>query len=764
MIEQQRQALSESEVGYRQLFEAHPNPMWIYDLETLRFLAVNNAAVSHYGFSRAEFLRMTLADIRPEEDVPDLLESITRISDGLDPGGVWRHRCKDGRIVFAEVCSHTIYFDDRRAEVVLARDVSDRQHDREAIRLGEERFIYAAKASTDAIWDWDLVADTVWRSDGTRALFRMPDVPISSSVDFWVSRIHPEDRTRVLQAFNAVIDGHSDNVTVEYRVNRDDGTLGYVLDRGFIMRDDNGKPVRIVGGMTDLSAVKEADARIREQASFIDKAHDAIIVRGLDHRVRFWNKSAERLYGWTDGEAAGRDLGELIYASADEFAKVTGKVLASGEWSGQVAQHDKDGRALIVEDHGTLIRNERGEATAILSINTDITRRVALEKQLHQTQRLDAIGHLTGGVAHDFNNLLTVILGNAEFLSEELADNDDLLPMAQMTVAAAQRGADLTRRLLAFAGRQSLEPKVVDANQLIDGMSGLLRRTLGEHIDITVHAANGLWQTLVDPSQLESALLNLCINARDAMSAGGRLTIETANAVLDAGPAGGASSTASLPGGRYVMIAVSDTGSGISPENISRIFDPFFTTKEVGKGTGLGLSMVYGFVKQSQGDIKVYSEPGRGTTMKMFLPSAEGVAEPDDEDADSLADFGGCETVLLVEDDELVRNHADNLLSALGYRVIPVADGPAALETIRHSGTVDLLFTDMVMPGGMSGRELADAARALQPGLRLLFTSGYAENAVNHQARIERGEFILSKPYRRIELARKVRAALSAGG
>ncbi|UYN95357.1 MAG: response regulator [Enhydrobacter sp.] len=382
-----------------------------------------------------------------------------------------------------------------------------------------------------------------------------------------------------------------------------------------------------------------------------------------------------------------------------------------------------------------------------------------LDRKLHQAQKMEAIGQLTGGVAHDFNNLLTVILGNAEALADRLDDRAELRRLAEMTASAAERGAELTRRLLAFARRQALEPRSIDLNRLVGSMDGLLRRTLSEEIDLEIVRGGGLWIVETDPGQMEVALLNLAINARDAMPGGGRLTIETANVSLDDAYA---RVNEDVVAGQHVMVSVSDTGTGMAPEVLARVFEPFFTTKEVGKGSGLGLSMVYGFVKQSGGHVKVYSEVGQGTTIKIYLPRAAA-----DSEAPPLSpqrnEKGGNEHVLVVEDDALVREHATSLLRDLGYRVTAVEAGQPALEALRGHADIALLFTDIVMPGGMNGRELADAARRLRPGLAVLFTSGYTENAIVHHGRVDTGAELLGKPYRRHELAGKVRKVLDAG-
>jgi signal transduction histidine kinase/ActR/RegA family two-component response regulator len=421
-----------------------------------------------------------------------------------------------------------------------------------------------------------------------------------------------------------------------------------------------------------------------------------------------------------------------------------------------------DNEAHIPEPHP---RGELGKLMTVLNQTAERLRQKRadidkLNERLRQSQRLEAVGQLTGGIAHDFNNLLTVILGNAELLAERLQDQVRLAELVKMIGIAARRGADLTQRLLAFARRQPLDPRSINVNRLIADLDGLLRRTLGEHIEIEFIRGAGLWQALVDPVQLESALLNLSINARDAMPEGGRLTIETANTHVDHNYA---VRLVDLAPGQYVMVAVSDNGSGIAPEILSRVFEPFFTTKETGKGTGLGLAMVYGFAKQSGGHVSIYSEPGHGTAVKLYLPRV--LDEQNTIAVDTIPAMvqGGDETILLVEDDAMVRRYANDQLSSLGYRVVVAANGPSALEVLRQRDDIDLLFTDVVMPGGMSGRELADAAIQLRPNLKVLYTSGFPENSITHQGRLNPGIQLLAKPYLRADLAAQLRRALDNG-
>jgi PAS domain S-box-containing protein len=408
----------------------------------------------------------------------------------------------------------------------------------------------------------------------------------------------------------------------------------------------------------------------------------------------------------------------------------------------------------------SVLRSPQGDPRKFIGVIEDISARQALEEQLRRSQRLESIGQLTGGVAHDFNNLLTIILGGAEMLTGETAANPQQRLIAEMIGGAAERGAELTRRLLAFARRQSLQPSALDVNQLVLSLDNLQRRTLGENVEIEFVRGVGLWNAQVDPGQLESALLNLTINARDAMPDGGRLTIETANSWISQEYA---DRHVDVQPGQYVQLSVSDTGVGIAPKNLGRVFEPFYTTKEMGKGTGLGLAMVYGFIRQSGGHVDIYSEVGHGTTVKMYLPRANDRLSTGtvSEHKRHMDISRGTETILLVEDDEMVRRLARDQLTSLGYQVMEAANGPQALELIRGPRTIDLLFTDVVMPGGMSGRQLSDEASKLRPTLKVLYTSGYAENAIVHHGRLDPGVQLLGKPYRRADLAKKIRDVLA---
>jgi signal transduction histidine kinase/CheY-like chemotaxis protein len=383
----------------------------------------------------------------------------------------------------------------------------------------------------------------------------------------------------------------------------------------------------------------------------------------------------------------------------------------------------------------------------------------ATESQVRQAQKMEAIGQLTGGVAHDFNNLLTVITGTIEILGEAVKDRPHLVQITNMIGAAAARGADLTQHLLAFARRQPLQPRNVDVNAMVIEAARLLRPTLGEQIEVESMLAHDSHPALIDPSQLSTAILNLALNARDAMPDGGKLTLETKNVVLDENYAG---MNSEVSPGNYVMIAVSDSGTGIPASLLEKVFEPFYTTKDVGKGSGLGLSMVYGFVKQSNGHIRIYSEEGHGTTVKLYLPQAPGVADALPAEAGASELEHGDESILIVEDDALVREYVVTQIDRLGYDTLSAGNAAEALAIIDRPGRIDLLFTDVIIPGGMNGRQLAIEAQTRRPGLKVLYTSGYTENAIVHHGRLDAGVLLLAKPYLNSDLARMIRTALAS--
>jgi PAS domain S-box-containing protein len=507
----------------------------------------------------------------------------------------------------------------------------------------------------------------------------------------------------------------------------------------------------------------QADAALRtSQAVFqaiMDHTPVLVFVKDAEGRYLFVNRAAERWAGAKRPPAIGMTTRDVMgKEGADDVERADRKVLATkAPLQRELTVETPAGRRTMLSVKFPLIDNV-GSVSAIGTIATDVTDQKHAEYRLAQAQRMEAVGQLTGGVAHDFNNMLTAILLNADVLATQI-QNDGLRQLAVAMRHAAEHGADLTRRLLAFGRRQTLEAEPTDINELLRDMEPLMQRTLGEHIEISFLRGSDLWPATIDRAQLENAVLNLAVNARDAMPDGGRLTIETANAELDQEFA---DSNPDVRAGSYVMVAVGDTGAGMASDVLAHAFEPFFTTKEVGKGTGLGLSMVYGFVTQSGGHVRIYSEVGVGTVVRLYLPRSKELAAAAPPPAAASAELPmGTETILLVEDDSLVRTYAAAQLRSLGYRVVAAENAQLAIEAVEAGCEPDLLFTDMIMPGGMNGRDLAEHLRRRQPGLKVLYTSGYAHGAIDGRPdRTGTVRHLLGKPYRRRGLATKVREVL----
>jgi PAS domain S-box-containing protein len=486
----------------------------------------------------------------------------------------------------------------------------------------------------------------------------------------------------------------------------------------------------------------------------------AIYMLDTEGRVSSWNAGAERFKGYASTEIIGQHFSRF-YTDEDRAAGVPARALQTARDTGRFEAEGwrvrKDGSqfwAMVVIDP---IRNDAGELIGYAKITRDMSEKRAIEEQLRQSQKMEAVGQLTGGLAHDFNNLLTGISGSLELIQARLAQGRtaDVERYVMAAQGAVKRAASLTHRLLAFSRRQTLDPKPTNVNRLLSDLEDFIRRTVGPSVHVEVVGASGLWATLVDPNQLENSVINLCINARDAMPDGGKLTIETSNKWIDER----AARQHDLPVGQYVSVCVTDTGTGMTPEVISKAFDPFFTTKPIGEGTGLGLSMIYGFVRQSGGQVRIYSEVGEGTTMCLYLPrhnEDESVLDNSD-DVPGLPATGAGEVVLVIDDDPTVRMLVAEVLADLGYAVIEAPDGPAGLKVLDSDAPLDLLITDVGLPGGMNGRQVADAARVKRPDLKVLFITGYAENAVIGKQRLGTGMFVMTKPFQLDILAQRIR-------
>jgi PAS domain S-box-containing protein len=566
--------------------------------------------------------------------------------------------------------------------------------------------------------------------------------------DKWVEALHPDDAQVSFEKWmESVATGAP--YDIETRMRDAEGLYRWHHVSAEPERDEDGNIVRWWGSTINVDATRrlqeEADALAAEREMVLESMSEGVYAFNDDWRFVYVNATAERILGHSREALLGHTLWDI-------FPNLQGSELSDNIV--KTLEHRAPARlnyhAPSLGKWLELSITPSAEGATVFF--RDVTEVRQLSEQLAQSQRLEAIGQLTGGIAHDFNNLLTVVLGGADALTADTTLTDDSREMAELIGSAAERGAELTHRLLAFARKQPLEPQSVDLSERLKQLEPLLRRTLGEDIDIVVKP-EGRAPAEVDPGQFENALLNLAINARDAMPQGGTLTIEVGTVTLDESYV---TAHADAATGTYVVVTVTDSGTGIDPDNIGKLFDPFFTTKLTGQGSGLGLAMVWGFIKQTGGHITVYSEPNYGTSFKMYLPTAVNEPVPARPVSDQISTGPGTGTILLAEDDDLVRVFATERLRAKGYEVFAAASGPEALEALEAMDRLDLLFTDVIMPGGMTGRQLADAVVARRPGTPVLYASGYTENVIIHNDRLAPGVKLLAKPYSTRQLIERV--------
>jgi PAS domain S-box-containing protein len=620
----------------------------------------------------------------------------------------------------------------------------------------------------------------------------LPPDAVNETHEDWVQRIHPDDREPTEKKFRDAVAGNVRDYTVQYRIVRpSDGEVRWISVRSTIERDENGRAIRLVGAHSDVTeqvvadlALRQSEERFRKLADQLAELNATLAQRVEEktrERDRIWNVSQDlllvadrngiwrtvnpawtRTLGWSEAELLNRTSDWLEHP--DDGGVTRAQMRKLGESAANVRFESrfrhKDGSYRWLSWTGAPDQDH------IYAVARDVTaekaaaeRLKATEEALLQSQKMEAVGQLTGGIAHDFNNLLTGIVGSLDLMQTRLDQGrtENVSRYINAAMTSANRAAALTHRLLAFARRQPLIPKSVDANQLVVSLEDLLRRTIGETIDLEITASDDLWGTLCDPNQLESALLNLAINARDAMPDGGRLSIVTGNARLD----GVTADTPALAPGDYICIDVTDTGTGMSAEVAARAFDPFFTTKPIGQGTGLGLSMIYGFARQSNGHATIDSKIGQGTSVKLYLPRHLGDIAAEHASAVKAAEHAATgETVLVVEDEPVVRGVILEMLGEQGYRTLEAIDGPSGLRILRMGERIDLLVTDVGLPG-MNGRQLADQARETRPDLKVLFITGYAESVAIADGFLQPGMEMITKPFDLDNLSRRIRNMVS---
>ncbi len=719
----------------------------------------NPAAERLFGYRATEAVGENITLLVPDDRLPEIRDALRRIGWGerFEHNETVRRR-KDGSPIEVSIGISPIKSTSGTIIGIskVVRDITEANKTRQVLRQQTEELRRVFETSQDLIMVMDGRGFLVQISPSCEAIlgYRPEEMIGRSGVDF----IHPDHLDNSRQEIRAARRGqrlkHSDT-----RCIHKNGRHVWLSWLG--TWSEPAKRFFFVG--RDMTETRLAEETLRESEQLargiIETALDAFVQIDAQGTVLDWNTQAETLLGWRRDEAIGNNAFDLMGRPGGPLKTALQSFLASPDHVVRQPRREllvrrRDGTEITVELSIAALKTRDG--FVFNAFIRDLTERVAAEERIRQAEKMEAIGQLTGGIAHDFNNILTVITGTIEILADAVKGEPQLAAITRMIDEAASRGADLTQHLLAFARKQPLEPKITDVNTLIIDTAKLLQRTLGEQVEIESVFEDETCPAIVDPNQLATAILNLALNARDAMPDGGKLILETGFVILDEQYA---RMQSDVRPGRYAMIAVSDTGTGIPAAIRDKVFNPFFTSKGPGKGTGLGLSMVYGFVKQSAGHIAIYSEEGHGTTIKMYLPSAMG-ALPAAEPAPTMAVEGGDETILVVEDDTLVRNYVLTQLHSLGYVTLDAANANDALLLARNGHAFDLLFTDVIMPG-MNGRQLADEMAKVRPGVKVLFTSGYTENAIIHHGRLDEGVLLLAKPYRKSDMAIMIRKALA---
>jgi PAS domain S-box-containing protein len=753
--------LRESETLYRSLFTLAPSGVVLLDGEG-RLLAFNDQAHQQLGFTRDEFAGLTLSDLEADEP-PGVLAG--RPSTHRPGEFEVRHRTRSGEVRNVLVSGRQVDTGREKRFLAVWQDITERKRAEQALRASEERLRQTLKYAEAGTWEWSILSGEVFWSAESCALLGVAARTDAATFAEWESCIHPDDLARVNVAVADAVTGASAEYMAEYRARDPHRGWRWVLGLGRVERARDGTPVRMLGINIDITHRKAAEdaCRCSEERfrALIEKAMDMTLILDAEGRIVFWSPSATEALGWASEEVLGRATSELIHPedagrAAEALAAIIGRPGATASVSMRVRH--KDGSWRLIE---SLRRNllEDSAVEGVVVNARDVTEQRRLEEQLRQAQSLESIGRLAGGIAHDFNNLLTVILAGTEQLSHGPREglHPDLEIVQEIDTAAA-RARDLTQQLLAFARKQVIAPIALDLNALVLNAEKLLRRVLGEDVELTVQLDPSLGTVRCDPSQLEQIILNLAVNARDAMPRGGCLTIATDNVRV----AGGQSPRrADAAPGAYVRLAVRDSGCGMSADVKARLFEPFFTTKPPGKGTGLGLATVYGIVKQSNGHIHVESEPGEGTVFEILFPRALAVPAAANAPAAPVS-MRGTETVLVVEDDPQVREVTVRSLQAGGYEVLTAASGREALELTEHElACVRLLVTDVVMPG-IDGRTLVDALRARHPALSVLYVSGYTHDTIAERGVLASGVEFLPKPFTTRTLLARVRAVIDS--
>lgn len=720
------------------------------------------------GMAREDVLRMAVKSVTVGELGLNLNEWIDHRLKATDqPSSASLHKMENGRWI-QSVSRRT-----RSGHMAVVNvDITALKETEEALRSSETKLRAAQKMARVGSWEWDAQSGDYVCSEQLLDLFGFDLSTPAISPDQFINSMHPEDRSHAVSVIAELKEKGLPGCELRFRIKQPDGNVIHVLSSVRAIKDSAGNFAGSSGTVQDVTefvktqeALKERETRLQ---GVMDGVPDGIIAIDENGQIESFNPAAEELFGYSAPEMVGKNVTTLMSETDAAYHndhldrhRRTGEASVLGAAPREVEGIRKDGSLVPIELSVSDVK--LGGSKLFIGVVRDISERKETEERLLQAQKMEAVGQLTGGVAHDFNNMLAVVTGNLELLGEyaEVAEEAELVDLLESAVDAAKRGAELTRRLLAFSRRQALKSQPTDLNALIDGMLGLVRRTLGENIEILFDPPKEPMHAEIDPAQLESAFLNLAINSRDAMLMGGTVSIKM-EAMNVGKPSARKKNAPTISPGKYVVLKVTDTGSGMSKDVLDKVFEPFFTTKPVGEGTGLGLSMVYGFIKQSGGHVAIDSKVGKGTTVSLYLPwSDKPIADLRSSNDASLASMGKGQTVLIVEDDAAVRKLVVSLIRSLGYEVIESMDANSALELIDATPKIDLMFTDVILGKGMNGVDLGREAMKRRQDIKVLYTSGYAESAIFDDRWRREGIELINKPYRKAELAKKLSETLS---
>ncbi len=766
---QAEEKLRESEERFRLAFENANTGMCLVDLDG-NLTRVNNRMCEIFGYTKQELERMTVNDIAHPEDIDKSPAFIHKTLRGEVERSTFEKRYfhKQGHVVTCQVSSSLVrdaagtplYF------ISHLHDITDRKQAEEALRESEERYRTILEDIEEGYFEVDLAGRSTFINDSLCKIYGYPREEFLGTDNRRFT--DKENAKRVYEAFNQVYRTGEPGRIFDYEIIRKDGTKRQVEVFPSLRRDSSGKPIGFRGITRDVTERKQAEEALQKEReislSILENAPYGVALIDKGGQYIYTNPEFTNITGYMLQDVpTGKDWFQKAFPDSNDRRKML-KLWKEDRSKGDMINREfniccKDGKICQVDFRSTFLKDGRA-----VIVFRDITERKraeeemkSLQEQLRQSQKMEAIGRLAGGIAHDFNNLLTVIKGYSQLSLVELKENTPLRGNIEHIHTATDRAADLVRQLLAFSRRQILEMKVWDLNTILTNLKNMLRRLIGEDIELTTILAEDLGRVKTDLGWIEQAIMNLVVNARDAMPSGGKLTIETGNVILDEAHV---SHRVGVKPGHFVMLSVSDTGVGMTPEVRERLFEPFFSTKEKDKGTGLGLSTVYGIVKQSDGDIWVYSEPGKGSTFKIYLPRVDGPPEPLREKVPGDELLRGTETILLVEDEEEVRKLTVRVLERQGYKVLAAREGDEAfLICKQHQDPIHLMLTDVVMPG-MNGQELAERLKPFYPGMKVLYMSGYTDNAIVLHGVLMEGVHYIQKPFTVQALARKVREVL----